>query len=175
MSCPVQSRETAELLLDYCARRLDADAALRLDRHVAQCPACQEFVAGQRMVADALEAYERYAVPAVSDDFDRLLYARIEAEQESGWWKRAWRRVFQGGEPLYWKPAVSVAMACLVVAGGLMLRQSWTSSEEASEAEPVESAAQVNKQEIEGLNQALEDLEMLAVLGTPDKDAPARN
>lgn len=179
MQCPVQSRETAEQLLDYCARRLDAETTARLDRHVEVCAECQEFVLGQRMVAEALEAYERFT-PSISDDFDRQLYARIEAEQEDGWWKRTWRRFFAAGEPVHWKPALTMAAACVMIAGGLLVRQTLVvapvtpevSGEEVATAAP---APAVEKQELESLNQALEDLEMLAVLGTPDKEAKVQN
>ena len=170
MQCPVQSRETAEQLLDYCARRLDAETTALLDRHVEVCAECQEFVLGQRMVAEALEAYERFT-PSISDDFDRQLYARIEAEQEDGWWKRAWRRLFAAGEPVHWRPALTMAAACVVIAGGLLVRQTMIVAPATPDVsgEEVAAAPVVEKQDLESLNQALEDLEMLAVLGTPDK------
>ena len=47
-----------------------------LERHIAICPACREFAAGQRAVWQALDTWE--AAP-VSPDFDRRLYRRIEA------------------------------------------------------------------------------------------------
>lgn len=178
MQCPIQSRETGELLLDYCARRLEADVTARLDRHVEVCAECRDFVSAQRMVNAALEAYQDFT-PRVSDDFDRLLYARIEAEQQESWWKRAWRKFFEAGEPVSWKPAFSAAAACLVVAGGLFWHQSANVAPvESDEASAVIAAAEkqpVDNQELEGLDQALADLEMVAMLGTPDKDAPVKN
>jgi hypothetical protein len=174
MQCPVQSRETAEQMLDYCARRLDADTTARLDRHVSVCAECREFVEGQRMVNAALEAYQDFT-PRVSDDFDRLLYARIEAEQEEGWWKRAWKQLFVSGEPVGWKPAFSAVAACAVVAGGLFLHQTMNVTPMEAPVESEEPAPLVAKQEIEGLDQALADLEMVALLGTPDEGAPDKN
>lgn len=181
MQCPVQSRETAELLLDYCARRLDADVTASLDRHVESCAECRDFVTGQRMVNAALESYQEFT-PRISDDFDRLLYSRIEAEQEDGWWKRVWRKVFESGEPVSWKPAFSMVAACVVLVGGLFLHQSVNVEPVDSEDAPAVAVAgeksaekQVAKQEIEGLDQALADLEMVAILGTPERDTAVKN
>src|SRR2546429_35515 len=81
MICPLEDRENAQQLLDYCTRNLDAQAAAILERHIAICPACREFADNQRAVWQALDAWE--AAP-VSADFDRRLYERIE--HDVPWW-----------------------------------------------------------------------------------------
>ena len=74
MNCPIENRESAEILLAYCARKLDAGSSAILEEHIKICPACREFAEGQQSVWKALDAWE--AAP-VSPDFDRRLYARI--------------------------------------------------------------------------------------------------
>ena len=49
--------------------------ARRWNEHIEACPACREFAGGQQAVWQALDAWEP---AAVSMDFDRRLYARIE-------------------------------------------------------------------------------------------------
>ena len=75
MKCPMETRENAQLLLDYCTRKLEPESAAALERHIAVCGACRKFASGQRAVWQALDAWE--AAP-VSADFDSRLYRRIE-------------------------------------------------------------------------------------------------
>src|SRR2546421_10443602 len=88
MKCPIETRESAELLLEYCARKLDPESTAILQQHIAICPACREFADGQRALWDALDAWE---TTPVSADFDRRMYSRIA--QEVGWWDRLGRPV----------------------------------------------------------------------------------
>ena len=83
MKCPIETRESAELLLEYCARKLDPESTAILQQHIAICPACREFADGQRALWDALDVWE---TTPVSADFDRRMYSRIA--QEVGWWDR---------------------------------------------------------------------------------------
>ena len=53
--------ENADLLLEFAAGRLDAEAQARLDRHLEVCPACRELAGGQRAVWAALDAWEAAA------------------------------------------------------------------------------------------------------------------
>ena len=43
MTCPMETPETAELLLDYCARKLNPESTAILERHFAICPSCRSF------------------------------------------------------------------------------------------------------------------------------------
>lgn len=162
---------TADLLLAYGAGRLDADAAIRLDRHVSGCGECQEFLAGQRLAWDALEAYGR-ATPRVTANFDEQLYARIAQEQTGSWWQRTWRRWFESGEPVNWKPAGALAFACLAVAVGLSLRTGLPVRTGGFESKPKPAPVVLafDKQEIEQIDRALEDFEMLNKMGTPAEE-----
>ena len=145
MKCPIETQETSELLLAYCARRLDAGTAATLERHMAACPVCREVYAGQQAVWDALDAWE--AIP-VSEDFDRRLYRRIEAQASTPWWQRVVRPLtpvlVHRGLPI-------MAAACLlVVAGAILESPQWPAGEPRAE---VVQADQVER--------TLEDMELL--------------
>ena len=82
MNCPLETRDNAQLLLDYCTRKLEPESVAILERHMALCSACREFAGRQRAVWDALDSWE--AAP-VSPDFDSRLYRRIE--DRVPWWE----------------------------------------------------------------------------------------
>jgi anti-sigma factor RsiW len=115
MNCPIETRESAELLLAYCNRKLDAQSTAILERHMEICPACREFASGQRAVWEALDAWEPAPVTA---DFDRRLYRRID--REVSWWhllRRPLRPVLvRQGLPI-------AAAACLLVMAGVLLER----------------------------------------------------
>jgi len=112
MKCPIETRESAELLLAYCTRKLDSESTATLERHMEICPACREFASGQRAVWEALDAWE--AAP-VTLDFDRRLYQRID--REVSWWQLLMRplrpALVRQGLPI-------VAAACLLVMAGVL-------------------------------------------------------
>lgn len=177
--CPMQSRETAEVLLDYCARTLPADTVARLEAHVAICPACQTELAAQKQVWSALDEFDVSEL-SISADFDRRLYARIEAEQQDSFWVRGWRSIFASGRPGAWRPAFSMALAGVTAAALLMVNLP-SGSETANpvaittpavEVAPAVKTATVDNLDVERLDSALEDLEMLHVLGS--KPAPGK-
>ena len=120
MKCPIDTHENTELLLAYCARRLDPETQIVLERHMAVCPACRKFQAGQETVWQALDAWE--AMP-VSADFDRRLYRRIEGESaRTSWWLRLARPLNHlFGAPLLRRSA-PVAAICLLVLGAVILQ-----------------------------------------------------
>lgn len=149
MTCPRQSNKgSAEALLAYCARNLDAGKAAELERHLAECSQCRVLAQSQKAVWDALDAWK----PVVaSRDFDQRLYRRIADESNAGWWRRLLRPA-----PMFWRPAVSLAAAGVVIAVGLLVR-----SPETARPQPQVKADQVD---IEQVEQALDDLNMLMPL-----------
>ncbi len=169
MMCPMQSRENAEILLDYCARTLPADTLARMDEHVAICPSCKEVLGAQQQVWSALDEFDA-AELKVSADFDRRLYARIEAEHREPFWVRGWRKLFQSGQPGAWRPAVSMSLAGVAVIGLLLVRLpngEVAPSPVASPTAPVVvHTAIIDKQDVERLDSALEDIEMLHQLSS---------
>jgi len=108
MRCPIETPETAEVLLAYGAGKLDAESRAALAQHMEVCDACREFARGHQAVWKALDAWE---VPAVSADFNRRLYQRID--QEVSWWD-ALLRPFR---PLFVRQGLPVAAAVALVVG----------------------------------------------------------
>jgi len=153
MNCPIERRENAELLLDYCAGTLNPAATEVLEDHLEICPACREFVNQQQAVWNALNAWD--AKP-VSPDFDRKLYQRIE--KEVTWWEmflRPFRPIlFRQGLP------VTAALAVIVVAGVLLERPV-----EAPVTVPVESA-QVEAVAPEQAESALQEMQLMRELNS---------
>ncbi len=115
MNCPLDTPENAQILLDYCARQLGPETTATLERHIALCAACSRFAANQRAVWQAMDAWEAAPIPA---DFDSRLYRRIEAQ--TSWWEplvRPFREVTLR------RAVPATAMACLLVAAGIVLER----------------------------------------------------
>ena len=145
MKCPIETRESAELLLAYCTRELDAESTAMLERHMEICPACREFALGQRAVWEALDAWE--AAP-VTPDFDRRLYRRID--REGSWWDLLTR-------PLRPVLVPVVAAACLLVMAGVLLER--PAGAPAAAARP--QSAQVDALQPDQVEHALDAMHML--------------
>ena len=176
MMCPMQSPENAEVLLDYCARTLPADTLARLDAHVAICSFCRQELSAQQQLWSALDEFDAGEL-RISADFDRRLYARIDSEQQDNFWVRGWRSIFVSGQPGAWRPAFSTALAGVAVMALLLVRMpnpfaavpvpvavSVVSGEAVPEA--AVKTATVDSKDVERLDRALEDIEMLHVLGS---------
>jgi hypothetical protein len=160
MKCLIDTQESAELLLAYCARKLDAENTELMERHIGICPACQEFANGQRALWEALDTWN--AAP-VSPDFDRRLYQRIE--KEVSWWDlliRPFRPVLAdrpgGLSHKTFRQSLPVAAAAFVVvmAGALLERPA-----QVQMAKPTESA-QIESVQPEQVEHALEAMQMLS-------------
>ena len=153
MNCPLESRENAQLLLDYCARKLDAESETGLERHIATCGACREFAHRQRTVWEALDAWE--AAP-VSADFDRRLYGRIEAQVS--WWDLLLRPFRSPWNAVALRRTVAAtAAACLLLMAGILL------AHPAISPAPVPCyMAQVDSVQPEQVERTLDAMEMLS-------------
>jgi hypothetical protein len=117
MNCPLETRENAQLLLDYCTRKLEPESVATLERHIAVCGACRAFASSQRAVWEALDAWE--AAP-VSPDFDSRLYRRIEAQVS--WWDLLLRPFRPIQRVSLWRSLPAAAMACLLLMAGVLLQ-----------------------------------------------------
>jgi hypothetical protein len=148
MNCPLETRENAQLLLDYCTRKLEPECVAILERHIAICGACREFARSQRAVWQALDAWE--AAP-VSPDFDSRLYRRIEAQVS--WWD-LFLRPFR---PVTLRRSLpAAAMAGLLLVAGVLLEHPAVSP-----APPPMDMAQVDSVQPEQVEHALDAMEML--------------
>jgi len=148
MHCPIQNGEEAEVLLEYCARKLSPTATAELERHIERCPDCRSFSVAQQHLWSALDVWESQPV---SQDFDRRLYSRIDQFENRSWWRR-WT-----GDRLAWRPALSLGAACAALAVALITHNPpgqplMTPQLQGTKAETVEP---------EQVERALEDLEML--------------
>jgi hypothetical protein len=142
MICPMENGDHAELLA-LTAQQLEEPQVVRLQEHLGACSRCREFVARQQAVWQALDAWE---APAITSDFDRRLFRRIE--QRPSWRDRYW--AFQ-----HWVPIA--AAACLIVVAG------WVSSRPARVAPlPQTQAAQLQSLQPEQVEHVLDDMQMLS-------------
>lgn len=119
MNCPLETRETAALLVAHTARELEPDLAVRLERHIAECSACSDFLHRQKAVWEALDGWR----PApISADFDRRLYTRIEELERQGSW---WQRLTGPHGPVLLRQAMPIgATAVVLFAAGMLLDRS---------------------------------------------------
>ena len=144
MKCPIETGEYSELLA-YSEEKLEAARAAILKRHVEECTACREFVAGQRAVWSALDAWEP---PAISADFDQRLYRLLNEPEPDGWWQRWLRPV------LAHKSIPLAAAACLVLIVGLVMVKP-------PEQSRMSQGQQVQTLQADQVEHALDDIEML--------------
>ncbi len=151
MNCPIKSKESTEILVDYCAQTLEPVRVAEFEKHLETCAGCQRFAAEQR---DLWETLDRWTPISVSPDFDARLYARIAQEEAEPVWLQWWRRISSPAVPfMAWKPAVSLAAACAVLTVGLMVRMPGP-SDTSSQLKP-------EKVDIEQVEKTLDDLEIL--------------
>lgn len=150
MKCPMEARETSELLLAYCARKLDAETTAWLERHIASCPACGETYRAQRMVWRALDEWD---AAEISPDFDRRLYRAIDERERTSWWQRLSRGVepfsIHRGLPL-------AAAACLLVMAGVIVNQRGE-----VQPAPAPETVRIEAVAVDQVERTLEDMELL--------------
>jgi len=150
MHCPIENRDREEILLAYCAQKLDAKSAAMLDEHLGICPACREFADAQKSVWDVLDTWE--AAP-LSPDFNRKLYARIEKEVS------IWDLMLRPFRPLLARQGlpIAAAVAVVVMAGVLLDRPS-------IELRQGETSAQVEAVTPDQAEHALQEMETMQEL-----------
>ncbi len=108
MTCPIQSENTIDVLLDYSTGKLDRARLARLEQHLRTCAECSAFLAGQQDLWQTLDAWEP---EPVSMDFNRRLWHRIDAEAARPWFTKLADLLRTGA----WKPALPLAAAVLLV------------------------------------------------------------
>jgi anti-sigma factor RsiW len=155
MLCFKDTKEGAELLVDFCAGSLEPAQAGKLERHIAGCLDCRELVEEQRAVWETLD---RWTAPAVSPEFNARLYARV-AEEASGW--RTWLPgVFRPVVPYsIWKSAALAAACAVLVFGFLAPPLDYRMSHR--ETEPQAEVDKGENVDIQQVANTLEELDML--------------
>jgi anti-sigma factor RsiW len=181
MDCIKNNKQSAEILMDYCAGTADPALAAEIDAHAKTCAECRSLLEAQSAVWEMLDAWTPVEV---SRDFDSRLYARIAGEQAGPAWRRWWSRLTAPATPhAWWKPMVSLAVAGAIVSMALLVRmpeqngmvaqKSTTAVTEQAKARPTEAGAaeEIDLQQVE---QALDDLDIVSPLSqAPVNQAPA--
>jgi hypothetical protein len=135
MTCLRENNQGADVLIGYLEGTLPEADRQELVNHAAECAECRGLLAVQASLG--LDA-----APEVSANFDARLYARIAADRP--WWSLSnvsWKMV---------GPALAMAAALAVTV--------WVRQPEAPQASLVRPAV---SQEVQQLEQALDDLELL--------------
>jgi anti-sigma factor RsiW len=155
MECLIQAKSGAQTLLDYCSGALGPAAAAEVERHAEVCDGCRRMVDAQRQVWESLD---QWTAPAVSQDFNTRLYARIARENEAPRWRQWIRRITQPVLPYaLWKPA-ALAAAGAVLAVGFLVHV----------PRPVATTPQMStdRVDIQQVANALEELDVLMPSGS---------
>jgi len=146
MGCSLEKSAAEELVIDYVAQTLDPAASLEFERHLAWCERCRALVAQQRAVWSMLEEWQPQPVPAT---FNERVARDLVGEVRAAWWQRLhWN----------WRPALTVAAACVVVLGAFLLKEDDHSSASASEDR---SSARIEQR----VEHALDDMDLLTTIG----------
>ena len=157
MSCQIRSEEHIDHLLAYSAGKLRGEAAAKLEMHMRTCQDCAMIGKAQSNVWNLLDTWE--AKP-VSADFNRRLYARIDAAASASWFDRFSSAVSEFLRPVFARPAFPLAAATLVIVAGFVLDhpgQPLSPNGKALHASSVE----INKLELDQVESTLDDIEML--------------
>ena len=139
MTCLRDNNQGADLLIGYLEGTLPAPDRQDLERHAGGCAECRGLLAVQATLG--LDV-----APEVSANFDAKLYARIAADEvRRPWWLLAssWKMI---------APAVAMAAALAVT---MWVRQP---------VPPTNIEHPVVAQDVQQLEQALDDLELLMPL-----------
>ena len=170
MECPLQSKETTEVLLDYCSQKTDPETTGRVERHISECAQCRAFADAQKCVWTAMDSWHDVEI---SSGFNRSLYARIDAAENSSWWSRMWSGSWGQSllNPFGWRPAMPIVTACLTLAAALFLYSPVTRPlpEQNSSGQVVKESV-----DLEQVQTTLDDMEMLKQLSSPSSGGSAK-
>ncbi len=157
MQCPMKTSAGNETLIAYGARALTPEAETEFVRHFSGCDSCRSVAEAQRTLWGTLDQWQPLAI---SRDFDQKLYARIEEDRQRPWFTRLFDWNWS------WRPAMPVAAACTAVIAAFLIRGPLLDQK----AGPVVQPANVD---IEQVERALDDMDMLKQLGVVPTPAPS--
>ncbi len=159
MSCQIKSEEHTDHLLAYSAGQLRGEAAARLELHMLACEDCAAFGKQQTSVWNLLDAWEPRPVSA---DFDRRLYAKIDAAESASWLDRAIASIQEFFQPVLARPALPLAAASLVIAAGFVLDHPGKRLNSNNDQASLHvSSVEINKVVVDQVETTLDDMEML--------------
>ena len=159
MTCIQNYKDGAEILADYCAGKLDAARTLEFKTHLTECSECRNLAEAQNTVWEMLD---RWKPVEPSPDFDARLYARIARERAEPAWRQWWRRIFEPATPhMFSKPLAPLATAAIVLSlVGIARLPEWY-EHGPSPISAAQPQIRVDKIDVDQVEQALEDLDML--------------
>ncbi len=157
MMCIKSNQQGAEILTDYCAGRLDPIRVSEFEAHLQECAECRKLVEAQSAVWEMLDV--AWKPIEVSPDFDAKLYARIAQERTEPAWLRWWMP-----RPL-WKPMASLAAIAAVLLLAVHLRMPDSTGRVPSNPAPQQVQLSSEKIDVDQVEQALEDMDLLAPVG----------
>ena len=159
MSCQIRSEEHTDHLLAYVAGQLRGEAAAKLELHMLSCEDCAAFGKQQASVWNLLDTWE---TGPVSADFDRRLYARIDAVESASWLDRAVASINEFLRPVFARPALPLAAASFVIVAGFVLDHPGKLLNSPSNQASVRvSSVEINKVVVDQVEATLDDMEML--------------
>jgi hypothetical protein len=188
MDCIKNNKQGVEILMDYCAGTADPAVGAEIDAHTKVCAECRTLVEAQGAVWEMLDAWTPVEV---SQDFDSRLYARVAGEQAGPAWRRWWSRMTEPATPYaWWKPTVSLAVAGAIVSMALIVRMPEQheaieksavaqttgafSTQAAEQTKALQAGASPEDIDLQQVQQALDDLDIIAPLNqAPMNQAPA--
>lgn len=157
MSCPFKSEEHTDHLLAYSAGKLRGEAVAQLELHMRSCEECAAVGKAQ---ADVWKLLDNWDVRPVSADFNRQLYARIDAAAQASWLERFAASMNEFLRPVFARPAFALTAASLVIVGGFVLdHPGRPSALRASTAET--NKIHLNKAEADQVEATLDDIDIL--------------
>lgn len=156
MKCLTENTKGADLLVGYLEGTLDAAERAALESHAAACPDCRALLA----VDEQLNAFPP---PGIPEDFDERVLARIareeESEQERTGLSGSWWRTFTA--TFHSRAVATVALALVAVVAVWVARPGSGTNISADPAPKMAQNDAPADAEIEQLEQALKDLELL--------------
>jgi len=156
MRCPVEVGNDAEVLVAYATGAMTPAEQEAFELHMAECSACREAASRQKAVWGALDAWR---APDVSADFDGRLQMRIAVHDRVSWWRRL---------EFSWKPAIPVGIACAALFGVFLLHgPALHTVAPAAPPAAVQSQQDAQKMDVEEVERALDDMDMLKQLDAP--------
>ena len=171
MRCPSEDGKI-EILLDHAAGKLSAAAAREFESHLLGCEECRNLAAAQSSLWQALDDCQEIAV---SPDFNRRLYARIDAEQNRGLAARWLGAIGARWYPVSWIRALPVAAVCATLLAAALLQMPvsrptlpGSAARQVQTQTPTLQTPQAQTPNIDAdqVERALDDIDMLKQIGT---------
>jgi hypothetical protein len=178
MSCQIRSEEHADHLLAYSAGKLRGEAAVKLELHMRSCADCAAIGKAQSDVWSLLDNWE---VRPVSVDFNRQLYAKIDAASSASWLERFAASVNEFLRPVFARPAFPLAACSLVVAAGFVLDHPGRSFSPENNIPGFHASnidvnkVDLNKVEVDQVEATLDDIDVLRQFDPKPDDTAKEN